>query len=218
MQSVLAGIEESAAAYDGTNGTGMLQLWRFVQIGYNYHRYFPEESGVGRFDAATDRAYLAASDAFAGADQFNGPNDEAAQILYYYFEVAFAAGLRPNHLPPIKQVLSGFTPERAASESEICREEDGGVRYCDVVAPQRWAFETVLRRVVGSFVDRDEGIIAHGDFHQALEQDPEFVDVILKVTRYDFYFLVEETIPLPRGCAFWKGPSGYSSGWPGWTA
>ena len=192
MQSVFAEIKESAAAYDGTNGTGMLQLWRFVQIGYNYHRFFPGESGVGPFDGATDRAYLAASDAFAAADQFNAPNDEAAQILSLYFEVAYAAGLRRNHLSPIKQVLSGFTPERAASDSEICHGDDGGAQYCDVVAPQRWAFERVLARVIGSFVDRDEGIIAHRDFHQALEQNPEFVDVILQVTRYDFYFLVDE--------------------------
>ena len=194
MQSVFAEIEESAAAYDGTNGTGMLQLWRFVQIGYNYHRYYPEESGVGPFDAATDRAYLAASDAFAAADHFNAPNDEAAQILHYYFDVAFAAGLRRNHLPPIKTVLSGFTPERAASESEICQ-DDGDVQYCDVIAPQRWAFERVLRRVMGSFEDQDEGIMAHGDFHQSLEQDPEFVDAMLQVTRYDFYFLVDENNP-----------------------
>ena len=124
MQSVFAEIEESAAAYDGTNSTGMLQLWRFVQIGYNYHRFYPEESGVGPFDAATDRAYLATSDAFAAADHFNAPNDEAAQILHYYFDVAFAAGLRRNHLPPIKTVLSGFTPERAASESEICQDDE----------------------------------------------------------------------------------------------
>ena len=195
MQSVFAEIEESAAAYDGTNSTGMLQLWRFVQIGYNYHRFYPEESGVGPFDAATDRAYLAASDAFAAADHFNAPNDEAAQILHYYFDVAFAAGLRRNHLPPIKKVLSGFTPERAASESEICQDDDEGIQYCDVIAPQRWAFERVLRRVMGSFEDRDEGIMAHGDFHQSLEQDPEFVDAMLQVTRYDFYFLVDENHP-----------------------
>ncbi len=198
MQSVFSEIEESAAAYDGTNSTGMLQLWSFVQGGFSHHRFFPEETGVGPFDAATDRAYLAASDVFAAGDHFHAPNDEAAQILYYYFEAAFAAGLRRNHLAPIKQVLSGFTPERAASESEICQ-DDGDVQYCYLIAPQRRAFETVLRRVMGSFVDRDEGIIAHREFHQALEQAPEFVDALLQVTRYDFYFLVDENHPFtPR--------------------
>ena len=117
MQSVLAKIEELAVGYDGTNSTGMLQLWFFVENGYIYYRYFRGETGVGPFDVATDRAYLAASDAFAASDHFYAPNDEDAQILYYYFETAFAAGLRQNHLAPIKKVLSGFTPERAASES-----------------------------------------------------------------------------------------------------
>ena len=38
MQSALAKIEELAVGYDGTNRTGMLQLWFFVENGYVYHR------------------------------------------------------------------------------------------------------------------------------------------------------------------------------------
>ncbi len=148
MQSVFAEIEKSASAYDGTNSTGMAHLWFFVQVGYNYHRFFPGETGVGPFDAATDRAYLAASDAFAASDYFYAPNDEAAHILYYFFEVAFNAGLRRNHLAPIKIVLSGLTPERAV------------------------AFITVLRRVSGTFLDHDQGIMAHQEFIDVLAQDP----------------------------------------------
>ena len=178
MQSVLAKIEELAVGYDGTNSTGMLQLWFFVQTGYSYHRWFSSESGVGSFDAATDRAYLAASDAFAASDHFYAPNDEAAQILYYYFEAAFAAGLRRNHLAPIKKVLSGFTPERAG----------GGTS-----APQPWAFITVLRRVHGAFENQDEGLTLHQNFMDALAQDLEFVEVMLQVTRYDFFFFLEES-------------------------
>ena len=169
MQSVFAEIEKSASAYDGTNSTGMAHLWFFVQVGYDYHRFFPGETGVGPFDAATDRAYLAASDAFAASDYFYAPNDEAAQILYYFFEVAFSAGLRRNHLAPIKIVLSGLTPERAV------------------------AFITVLRRVSGTFLDHDQGIMAHQEFIDALAQDPEFVEVMLQVTRYDFFFFLEES-------------------------
>ena len=56
IQSVLAKIEELAVGYDGTNSTGMLQLWFFVQTGYSYHRWFSSETGVGPSDAATDRA------------------------------------------------------------------------------------------------------------------------------------------------------------------
>ena len=178
MQSVFAEIEELAATYDGTNSTSMLQLWFFVQVGYDYHRFFSEETGVGPFNAATDRAFLAASDAFAASDHFYAPNDEAAQTLYYYFETAFAAGLRRNHLAPIKKVLSGFTPERAG----------GGTS-----APQPWAFITVLRRVHGAFENQNEGLILHQNFMDALAQDLEFVEVMLQVTRYDFFFFLEES-------------------------
>ena len=80
MQSIFAEIEKLAATYDGTNSTGMIQLWGFVQVGYDYHRFFPG-TGVGPFDAATDRAYLAASDAFAASDHFYAPNDDDAQIM-----------------------------------------------------------------------------------------------------------------------------------------
>ncbi len=178
MQSVLAKIEELAVGYDGTNSTGMLQLWSFVQTGYSYHRWFSSETGVGPSDAATDRAYLAASDAFASSDHFYAPNDEAAQILYYYFEAAFAAGLRRNHLAPIKKVLSGFTPERAGGETWD---------------PQPAAFITVLRRVHGAFENQDEGLTLHQNFMDALAQDPGFVEIMLQVTRYDFFLFLEES-------------------------
>ena len=206
MQSVFAKIEELAATYDGTNSSGMLHLWFFVQVGYSYHRFFPVETGVGPFDEATDRTYLAASDAFAASDHFYAPNDEAAQILYYYFESAFAAGLRQNHLAPIKQVLSGLTPERAASEDNVW-------------APHPWVFITILRRVHGAFLnDNQEFIDALAQAPEFVDirplaaanwgaeivasllvQDPEFVDVMLQVTRYDFFFLIEEDHPFtPR--------------------
>ena len=178
MQSVLAKIEELAAGYDGTNSTGMLQLWFFVETGYGYHRWFSSETKVGPFDAATDRAYLAASDAFAASNHFYAPNDEAAQILSYYFEAAFAAGLRRNHLEPIKKVLSGFTPERAGSRTS---------------APQPWVFITVLRRVHGASESQNEEFILHQTFMDALAQDPEFIEVMLQVTRYDFFFFFEES-------------------------
>ena len=195
MQSVLTEIEESAAVYDGTNSTGMLQLWLFVQHGYSSHRWFSAWTGVGPFNATTDRALFAASDAFAASDHFYAPNDEAAQILYYYFEAAFTAGLRQNHLAPIKQVLSRFTPERATSESEICIDHGDGTQGCSIWAPQRWALETVLRRVNGAFENHDEGLFLHRDFMDALAQDPEFVEIILQITRYDFFFVFEESDP-----------------------
>ena len=115
--------------------------------------------------------------------------------MYYYFEAAFTARLRRNHLAPIKRVLSGMTSERAASESEICQDLVGGARSCRVQAPQRWAFETVLGRVNGAFENHDQGLILHQDFMDALAQDPEFVEIMLQVTRYDFFLFLEESDP-----------------------
>ena len=181
MQSVFAEIEKSTPAYDGTNSTGMMQLWFFVELGYSYDRFFSERTGVGPFDEATYRAHLSASEAFASSEHFNAANDEAARILTYYFELGFVVGWRGFHLGPIKQILSEFTQERAAS------------------AAQRITFEKVLTRVSGAFENRDQGITVHQEFFEALAQDTEFVDVLSKITRYDFFFLIEETNPFtPR--------------------
>ena len=175
LQAVLAEIGELAATYDGTNGAGMLQLWRFVQISYEYYRY--GIAGVGPFDEETDRAYLAASDALAASDHFYAANDEAARILYYYFEAAYASGFRRNHLGPIKQVLSGFTAERAVTGRQAW-------------APQAWTFIWVLRRVHAAILHpRDQ------EFIDAVAQDPEFIEVMLRVTRYGFFFFVSENDP-----------------------
>ena len=182
LQSVFAAIEKLAVTYDGTNGTGLQQLWFFVEIGYSYHRFFPAESGVGPFGQATDEAYVAASDAFAASDHFNAPNDEAARILRHYFQTAFSAGMRQHHLAPIKQVLSGFTPERAVTGDQAW-------------APQPGIFITVLLRVNGTFLNQEQGIFADQEFMDALANDPEFVEVMLQVTRYDFFFFLEESDP-----------------------
>ena len=175
LQSVLAEIEELSIAYDGTNGAGMLRLWHFVQVAYGYQRLWPGLTGVGPFDEETDRAYLAASDAFAASDHFHDPNDEAARILYYYFQAAYTAGFRQNHLAPIKQVLSGFTAERAVTE-------------LDAWGAQPWAFITVLRSVRGACNHNQE-------FIDAVARDAEFVEVMLQVTRYDFFFYASDPDP-----------------------
>ena len=170
MQSVYAEIEELAPVYDGTNSNGMMHLWFFVQVGYNCDNYFRRETGVGPFDDATDRAYIAASDAFAASDHFFDHNDESARILYYYFWVAYWEGLRQNHLGPIKQVLSGFTPERAADENQAY-----------------YFFSNVINRVYWTFLNHDEGRIPNSGFIEAVSKDPEFVEAMLQVTRYDFF-------------------------------
>ncbi len=171
LRSVLSEIERLAVTYDGTNSAGMLQLWRYVQVAYTYMRHFPS-LGVGPFDAATDRAYLAASDALAASDHFYDPDDEAAWILYYYFHAAHGARFRQNHLAPVKRVLSGFTAERAVTES-------------DEWSPQSWAFINVLQLVRTAFEDSDR------EFISAAAEDPGFIEAILRVTRYDFFFYLD---------------------------
>ena len=138
-------------------------------------RYF-RSLGVGPFDPETDRAYLAASDALAASGHFYDPGDEAARILDHFFQAAHAAGFRQNHLAPIKQVLSGFTAERAVTEG-------------DEWSPQSWAFITVLSLVRTAFQDLEQ------EFITAAAQDPGFIDAMLQVTGYDFFFYIDEDDP-----------------------
>ena len=178
MQTVFAEIERSSPTYDGTESAGMVQLWFFAEVGYTDARFFHEQTGVGPFNQATHDAYIAASDAFAASDHFFDHNDEAARILFSYFEVAYAAGMRRNHLGPIKRVLSGFTPERAANETQAY-----------------YYLSNVVNRVYWTFSDHDRGLVRNPEFIDAVSKDPEFVEAILQVTRYDFFFLVEDDHP-----------------------
>ena len=92
MQSAFKTIERLAPAYDGTNNTGMLQLWTFVRDGYFLHKVNPDRIG-GPLNAATHRAHLAASEAFAASDHFFGLNDfDAAETLNSYFLAADREG------------------------------------------------------------------------------------------------------------------------------
>ena len=72
MQSVFAEIERLAPSYDGTDDSGMLNLWFFVGSGYELYRWFPG-TGVGPFNDATVQAFLDASDASEPATIFWTP-------------------------------------------------------------------------------------------------------------------------------------------------
>ena len=111
MQAVLKAIETLVPTYDGTNATGLHQLWFFVRIGY-YHAFYEDE--ILSFNKETIRAHVAASKAFAASDHFYDLNDEAARILDDWFTVADQDEVRQHHLVEVKRVLSGLTPERAA--------------------------------------------------------------------------------------------------------
>ncbi len=159
MQSVLAAIEDLATAYNGTNNTGLYQLWYFVWIGYWFHESYPDEIG-GPFGEMTHRAYIAASEAFAANDHFFDFNDEAGEILFAYMEVADRDGIRQFHLEQIKLVLSGMTPERMTNFF------------------QEQAFWMTVRLIYEGLFRNDQGFI------DVLAQDSEIVELLLQATQF----------------------------------
>ncbi|MDE2737820.1 MAG: collagenase [Gemmatimonadota bacterium] len=173
MQSVFKAIERLAPSYDGTNSTGMLQLWTFVRDGYWYHEVNPDRIG-GPLNEATHRAHMAASKAFAASDHFFGFNDEAAETLINYFQTADRIGARQHHLEQVELVLSEMNPERGAWWL------------------QKDAFGSAVVLLYRGLGRKDQGFI------DALPQNPEIVDALLQATRYDFVnedeFLLAEVL------------------------
>ncbi len=161
IQAVLQAIEALVPTYDGTNATGLHQLWFFVRIGY-YHAFYEDE--IPSFNGETIRAHVSASKAFAASDHFYDLNDEAANILEDWFAVADQDQVRQHHLVEIKRVLSGLTPERAASDAQLD------------------AYNRVFFLVFRGIVNRDQG------FMDALGRDPEVVDILLQAASYDFLY------------------------------
>ena len=161
MQAVLKAIEALAPTYDGTNATGLHQLWFFVRIGY-YHAFYEDE--IPSFNKETIRAHVAASKAFAVSDHFYDLNDEAAHILGDWFTVADQDQVRQHHLVEVKRVLSGLMPERAASNAQLR------------------AYNGVFFLIFRGIVNRDQG------FMDALGRDTEIVDILLQATGYDFLY------------------------------
>ena len=167
MQSVFAEIERLAPSYDGTNDSGMLNLWFFVGSGYQLYRWFPG-TGVGPFNDVTVQAFVDASDAFGGSDHLL----ESSGIFYEYFETGYAAGLQEIHLAPINRALSEFTPDDSRSLSIF-----------DRVASRTYAaFRYASNRMPG--------------FVSAASRDPAFLEALLQASRHDsFYFFEEDSDP-----------------------
>ena len=161
MQAVLKAIEALVPTYDGTNATGLHQLWFFVRIGY-YHAFYEDE--IPSFNRETIRAHVSASKAFAASDHFYDLNDEAANILDDWFTVADQDQVRQHHLVEVKRVLSGLTSERAASRAQLR------------------AYNRVFFLIFRGIANRDQG------FMNALGRDTEIVDILLQATGYDFLY------------------------------
>ena len=133
--------------------------------GIRLYRWFPG-TGVGPFNDATVQAFLEASDAFGASDHLL----DDWSVFREYFETAFAADLRENHLSPIKRVFSEFNPDLPHHVTILDR---------------------VVYRTYAAFhwySDRMSGFIS------AASQDPEFLQALLRVSRQDSFFLFEEDI------------------------
>ena len=172
MQSAFKTIERLAPAYDGTNSTGMLQLWTFVRDGYFLHKVNPDRIG-GPLNAATHRAHIAASEAFAANDHFFDLNDfDAVETLDSYFLAADREGARQYHLEQIKLVLLEISSKGTAYDSK-----------------REVVLDAVLLLLNRGLARKDQGFI------DALSRDPEIVDALLQATRYDFVY-EHEFIPV----------------------
>ena len=172
MQSAFKTIERLAPAYDGTNSTGMLQLWTFVQDGYFLHKVNPDRIG-GPLNEATHRAHIAASEAFAASDHFFGLNDfDAVETLDSYFLAADREGARQYHLEQIKLVLLEISSKGTAYDSK-----------------REVVLSSALLLLNRGLARKDQGFI------DALSRDPEIVDALLQATRYDFVY-EDEFIPV----------------------
>ena len=172
MQSAFKTIERLAPAYDGTNSTGMLQLWTFVRDGYFLHAANPDRIG-GPLNEATHRAHLAASEAFAASDHFLSLNDfDAVETLDSYFLAADREGARQYHVEQIKLVLLEIASKGTTSDSK-----------------REVVLDAVLLLLNRGLARKDQGFI------DTLSRDPEIVDALLQATRYDFVY-EHEFIPV----------------------
>ena len=163
MQAVFAAIERLTPSYEGDSRSEMLNLWFFASTGYELHRWFPG-TGVGPFSDATGQAFLDASGAFGASEHLLGASD----VFLEYFETAFAADLRENHLNPVKRVFSDFNADLAHHVTILDR---------------------VAYRTYGAFHWYSDRM---GGFISAASQDPEFLQALLRVSRQDSFFLFEE--------------------------
>ncbi len=167
MQSAFKAIERLAPSYDGTNSTGMLQLWTFARDGYWYHEQNSTRLG-SPFNEATHRAHIAASAAFAASDHFFSLNDsEAAETLAFYLQVADREGVRQHHLETIKLILLEI-PSKGKGKADDTK--------------RRFVISFLLLLLNRGLDLKDQGFI------DALSRDPEIVDALLQATRYDFVY------------------------------
>ena len=159
MLPVLSAIEELAPSYDGTNSTGVFQLWHFAWIGFWFEQTHPHL--VGPFDEATNSTYIAASEAFAANDHLFDFNHEAVEILHGYIKIADRDGMREHRIEQIQFILSSMTPERF-----------NDFYYFEV-------YSAALGLLDHGLAGDDRGLI------DALSQYPDIVEALLHFTRFN---------------------------------
>lgn len=102
MISVADAFRVQAAAYDGSNGTGILQLILYLRAGYYVQFYDP---AVGSYGSALANALRPAMDSFAGSSRFGLINGTHGEILAEFVTLVDSSGENARYLDSVVRRL-----------------------------------------------------------------------------------------------------------------
>ncbi|MFB7948541.1 collagenase [Kitasatospora phosalacinea] len=106
MLTVAGAFKDLAAAYDGTNDSGILQLVQFLRAGYYVQSYYPSQ--VGGYGAALTSATQAGLDAFFAGTRWKDVTDANGVVLYDVLVLTDSANIQAKYLKVYRQVLDGY--------------------------------------------------------------------------------------------------------------
>ncbi|WP_033219544.1 collagenase [Kitasatospora phosalacinea] len=106
MLTVAGAFKDLAAGYDGTNGSGVLQLVQFLRAGYYVQSYYPSQ--VGGYGAALTSATRAGLDAFFAGTRWKDVTDANGAVLYDALILTDSANVQAGYLNVYEQVLDGY--------------------------------------------------------------------------------------------------------------
>ncbi|QKW22500.1 collagenase [Kitasatospora sp. NA04385] len=106
MLTVANAFKGLATAYDGTDGSGILQLVQFLRAGYYVQSYYP--AAVGAYDASLTAATRAGLDAFFAGTRWKDVTDANGTVLYDVLVLTDSANLQATYLNVYQQVLNGY--------------------------------------------------------------------------------------------------------------
>ncbi|GLW67751.1 protease [Kitasatospora phosalacinea] len=106
MLTVAGAFKDLAATYDGTNGSGILQLVQFLRAGYYVQSYYPSQ--VGGYGATLTNATQAGLDAFFAGTRWKDVTDANGTVLYDVLILTDSANIQAKYLKVYQQVLDGY--------------------------------------------------------------------------------------------------------------